>query len=147
MACAPERLAGILRGPAKSPVKLPLESRNAHRVAERLQPAQGEGFYVWLVSRRGSCYACIVYGGSYRVDMGRGPVRDPLSGLTISLPEPSGWVDGHLVWRARWRGGLLRVDDINCHAVAWPDGTVSCGPIACQGVECLEACRAATLGP
>lgn len=146
MECAPEWLRGALSGPAPRPLRLPVESRNASRLVERLQPARGRGFYVWLIQRGGSCFACIVYGEYYRVDMGRGPVRDPLSGLTISLPEPSGWVDGHLAWKSRWRGGMLRVDSVNCHATTWPDGTVMCGNVTCRGPECIEACRASTPG-
>ncbi|WP_460123236.1 hypothetical protein [Stetteria hydrogenophila] len=145
--CAPDWLLEMLKDGPAEPLRLPLKSRDAGRLAGRLTPARGEEFYVWLVSRGGSCFACIVYGSSFSVDMEREAVRDPLSGLTMRLPVPSGRVDGFLVWRGSWRRGLLVVDSLNCHARVWPDGSVECRGSRCKGPSCLEHCRRVILGP
>ncbi len=131
------------------PLRLPAESRDAERLASRLRPVRVEGLgFAWLVARPGSCEACVVYGSRYSVEYTRVRVRDPLSGLTLSLPAPRGLVDGRVVWEARWRRGLLRVEGFNCDAIVDYSGGVRCaaGGFRCSGLACLEECRS-TLGP
>ncbi len=130
-------------------VRLPVEGRDASRVAGRLEPVAGDGFYAWLVCGPGpGCRVCIVFGGGYRVEWRRVRVKDPLSGLVLRLPALRGVMGGLVVWEAAWRGGMLRVDRIACDAAVTPEGRVMCSAgFECWGRECLEECRRATLGP
>lgn len=128
----------------KAPViKLPYQARYADKVVKRLKPARVlgpvEGF-AWILCSL-ACRLCIVFGSKYETRIRRRRVRDVLANVDHYLvASVEGLVDGRLVWEGRWKGDMIRVDNISCDAYVWDDGSVICGEETSRGPEHLRAC-------
>ncbi len=94
-------------------IELPVQSRNARRVAERLKPVECGEEYVLIVCRGLECRKC-VFEEEPSIIVGKTWVNDPLSGLRSRLPVVEARYKGRVIWRAVWRRGMLVVDRIEC---------------------------------
>jgi hypothetical protein len=126
-------------------LRLPLRSRSPSRLIKFLRPARiAEPLQAlaWIVCEGPYCYACLWPAGEYSISLRRAKAFDKLSGLTHEVVvEASGYVDGELVWTARWDGSFLVLNRFRCKAKVFPDGRVLClQQEDCRGPQCLAKC-------
>lgn len=124
---------------------LPIKSRSPTRLLRLLRPAfmaEPLRALVWVICKGPHCYACIWPEGNYEVTLRRSRAHDRLSGLTHRIVvEVDGRVGDDTVWKARWDGTFLVVEEFRCRARVSPDGRVMCANgMECRGASCLAEC-------
>ena len=103
-------------------VHLPVKGRDPKRVARRLQPEKAGGLYVLLVCRGLECRKCVFHEPP-RIVFESIIVDDPLSSLRMRLRAPRAEYCGRTLWEARWEGGMLVVDRVQCPSLL-PNGCI-----------------------
>ena len=96
-------------------VSLPVKARDARRIASYLMPEEKDGILLLVVCKDLSCVTCVFH-RKPDIVFGRVKIRDPLSGLKLSVPIVKMVYCGRTVWSAIWRKGMLWVDSVNCPA-------------------------------
>jgi len=100
-------------------VVLPVRSRNARRLAARLEPETCNGVLVLIVCEGFNCREC-VFDEKPEVIVRKVKMHDPLSGLYHELPVVEGVYRGRIIWRSVWKNGMLEVSGVECPSTPGP---------------------------
>ncbi len=103
-------------------VRLPAKTRDPRRLARRLSPERSGDLHVLQVCRGLECWKCVFHEPP-RIVFEPRIVEDPLSSLRMRLLVPKAEYCGRTVWQARWEGGMLVVDRVECPRLL-PEGCV-----------------------